>query len=144
MPTQNHKLILTVGLPRSGKSEWAKTTGLPIVSPDAIRLALHGQRFLAMAEPFVWAITYLMVHALFLAGCPCVIVDATNTTAARRDAWEKKGYDIGYQVFTTSVATCIERAIATEQQDLIPVIERMAAEWDLPGHPLDADRSGHA
>jgi len=37
-------LILTVGLPRSGKSTWAAKKGFPIVSPDAIRLAMHGMR----------------------------------------------------------------------------------------------------
>ena len=29
-------LLATVGLPRSGKSTWAKEQGFPIVSPDAI------------------------------------------------------------------------------------------------------------
>lgn len=48
-------LVLMVGLPRSGKSTIARSGRVPIVSPDAIRLALHGQPFIASAEPTVWA-----------------------------------------------------------------------------------------
>ena len=81
-------LIAMVGLPRSGKSTWAKKAGHPIVSPDAIRLALHGQRFISEAEPFVWAIAKAMVRALFLAGHSAVILDATNNTRKRRDEWK--------------------------------------------------------
>jgi predicted kinase len=82
------RLILTVGLPRSGKTTWARAQGVPVASPDAISRALHGQRFIGVAEPFVWAIAKLMVRALFLAGHPTVIVDATNTTQKRRDEWK--------------------------------------------------------
>jgi len=89
-------LILTVGLPCSGKSTWALQQtrryaspiyGSPIVCPDQIRLALHGQRFVAMAEPFVWAIARTMVISLFGAGHQKVILDACNTTRKRRDDW---------------------------------------------------------
>ena len=73
-------LILTVGLPRSGKSIWAKKQGIPIVNPDSIRLALHGKAFILEAEDFVWTIAYTMARALFLAGHETVIIDATNIT----------------------------------------------------------------
>ena len=136
-PIKN-KLILTVGLPRSGKDTWARQQGFPIVSPDAIRLAMHGQRFCASAEPFVWATAYVMVDALFRAGHHTVIVNATNTTVKRRSAWVDKFYpdvEIEYKVFDVGPDTCIQRAIDTGQEDLIPVIKRMAEEWDIgPRH----------
>ncbi|KKK82651.1 hypothetical protein LCGC14_2801230, partial [marine sediment metagenome] len=47
------KLILTVGLPRSGKSTWARKQGHPIVNPDSIRLALYGEPFIEEAEPMI-------------------------------------------------------------------------------------------
>jgi predicted kinase len=127
------KLIVTVGLPRSGKSTWAKTMGWPIVNPDSIRLALHEKRFLSRAEPFVWAIAYTMVEALFLAGHSCVVVDATNVTRKRRDEWISR-YEgaVELKIIDTSPFVCMSRARAENDQEIIPVIQRMAQEWDLP------------
>jgi len=123
------RLILTVGLPRSGKTTWARAQGHPIVNPDSIRLALHGQRFYGPAEPMVWASAKLMVSALFGAGHETVILDATNVSAKRRDDW--KSYAPELQIFETSPATCIERAVAIGDAEIVPVIDRMANEWDL-------------
>ncbi|GAF94425.1 unnamed protein product, partial [marine sediment metagenome] len=64
----NKKLILTVGLPRSGKTTWARKQGIPMVNPDSIRLALHGKAFIEEAEPMIWTIAKYMVRALFIAG----------------------------------------------------------------------------
>ena len=75
---KNKTLILTVGLPRSGKSTWAMQQGYPVVNPDSIRLALHGHRFREESEEHVWAIAKTMVNSLFIAGHDKVIVDATN------------------------------------------------------------------
>lgn len=125
-------LILTVGLPRSGKSTWAREQGLPIVNPDSIRLALHGEPFLERAEPMVWVVANIMVTALFEAGHDKVIVDATNTTVKRRDFWKNSLWTIEYKIFHTSVEECVQRATFTEKLYLIPVIERMAAEFSLP------------
>src|SRR6266496_94555 len=128
-------LILCVGLPRSGKTTWARAQGFPIVNPDSIRLALHGQRFQLLAEPFVWALTKVMVRALFLAGHSTVILDATNGTRARRDEWHSDEWVTGFQVFTATVFECIQRARAQHDDYIVPVIERMAAEWQ----PIDID-----
>lgn len=122
------RLILTVGLPRSGKTTWARQQDYPIVNPDSIRLALHGKPFIPEAEGFVWVISYLMVRALFLAGHDVVIVDATNATSKRREEWYKRFSDckIEEKIFDTSKEICIERAKKGNREDLIPVIERMA------------------
>lgn len=123
-------LYLTVGLPRSGKSTWARQSGLPVVCPDEIRLALHGQRFVASAEPTVWATAKLMVAALFGAGHYSVVLDACNTTALRRGEWQDERWQIVYQEFPADMAACIERARATGREDIIPTIERMAAQFE--------------
>lgn len=127
-------LILLMGLPRSGKSTEARKHSCPIVCPDAIRLAMHGQRFLDSAEPAVWDAAYLMARALFIAGHKIVIVDATNNTAKRRDEWIARLGDIVSNFkcipINTPKETCIERAISTGRPELIPVIERMAGEMD--------------
>lgn len=82
------RLTMMVGLPRCGKSTFAiqrsKALGAPIVNPDSIRLAIHGQVYLKSAEPFVWATAGTMVRSLFLTGHEEVILDATNLTEATR------------------------------------------------------------
>ena len=126
-------LIATVSLPRSGKSTWARSQAYPIVNPDSIRLAIHGQRFIAEAEPFVWATTKAMVRALFLAGHDTVILDTCNNTMARRDEWRSKEWDLVFKVVSTPAEVCIERAQRENDQAIIPVIERMANEHDRLG-----------
>lgn len=130
-------LVATVGLPRSGKSTWAreasKHTGAPIVCPDEIRLALHGQRFVSEAEPFVWAITRVMVGALFGAGHEMVILDATNIDESSRSEWRKPGWETQWKVWTTTPHECARRAERDDRLDLLPVIERMSRRLTLPG-----------
>jgi predicted kinase len=126
------KLILTVGLPRSGKSTWARSSGFPVVNPDSIRLAVHGQAFKAEVEPLIWGLAHTMVDSLFLAGHPVVVLDATNTTKRRRREWVSERYECRYKVFDTPVEVCIERAMAG-QAYLIPVIGRMSKQWEPLG-----------
>lgn len=129
-------LILLCGLPRSGKSTWAKQQGHPIVNPDSIRLAMHGQRFIAAAEPLVWGTAKYMVRALFLAGHDTVILDATNNTEKRRQEWYTEArlndYNVALKIIDTPASVCIDRAKAEGDEVIIPVIEKMAAECDLP------------
>ena len=129
-------LILLCGLPRSGKSTWAKQQGHPIVNPDSIRLAVHGQRFIAATEPLVWVTAKYMVRALFLAGHDTVILDATNNTEKRRQEWYTEArlndYNVTLKIIDTPASVCIDRAKAEGDKAIIPVIEKMAAECDLP------------
>ena len=123
-------LILTVGFPRSGKSTWAKQQDYPIVNPDSIRLALHGQRFRGSAEPFVWAIAHAMVESLFLAGHSTVILDATNTTRKRRDEWKSDKWDREFRIFSRIVENCIDQARKEGDLTIIPIIEKMAEQYE--------------
>ncbi len=123
-------LFLMVGLPRSGKTTWAKKQNLPMVNPDSIRLALHGKPFIPQAESFVWAIAYLMAKALLISGHSTVIIDATNITKKRRDEWSKRFGDcyIEYKYCDTPADVCKERAIRDGKPELVEVISRMAVE----------------
>jgi predicted kinase len=121
-------LVLTVGLPRSGKSTWAMKQGHPVVNRDAIRLALHGQPYIQAAEDAVSAIETYMVKALFLAGHNLVIVDATHMKEKYRERWESEDWTIQLQRFDTSREVCINRATASGKAFLIPIIEEMDEE----------------
>ena len=129
MPT----LICTVGLPRSGKSTWARQQGVPVVNQDSIRLAIHGQRFYAAAEGFVWAVAETMVRSLFLAGHQTVILDATNVSRKRRDRWRSKEWETAFKLIDASPALCRRRAEEMGDTEILPVIDRMAGEWEPLG-----------
>jgi predicted kinase len=122
-------LICTVGLPLAGKSTWAKRQGYPIVCPDQVRLALHGERYLPLAEPMVWTIATLMVRSLFGAGHERVILDACNNTRARREPWSKE-FDARFGVVDTPAELCLERALEQGDQYIVPIIGRMASEYE--------------
>lgn len=72
-----------------------------------------------------------MTKSLFLAGHNTVIIDAANISKKFTDIWETKFKDcvIEYMRFNTDKATCIKRAIASNKEYLIPVIERMSYEF---------------
>jgi predicted kinase len=135
-------LIMTVGLPRSGKSTWAKEhakrTNAVVVSPDAIRLAISGQRFVIEAEPAVWAVTLFMVRALFGAGHETVILDCTNLEKERRAPWLREwraDSNIVFVLFNTDADTCKDRAIDDGMDDLLPIIDKMNAGWERTHYP---------
>jgi len=106
-------LIMMVGLPRSGKSTLAKKESerlnAPIVCPDHIRLAMHGQPYVPSAEPLVWATTHLMVHALFMS-YDTVILDACNNTKKRRNEWLNPKWRREFLIVDTPRTVCLERA----------------------------------
>lgn len=122
-------LEMLVGLPRCGKSTYAKNTVHPIVNPDAIRLALHGNAFIPQAEAMVWAMAKYMIDSLFLAGHRKVILDATNITEERRNNFKSKNYIRHFIQFPFDVELSKARAIDTEKSFLLPVIEKMAEQY---------------
>jgi hypothetical protein len=107
--------------------------GYPIVCQDSIRLALYEQPFIASAEDFVLANARLMVRTLFLTGFDTVIFDATAVRRRTRESWRGKNWEVFCQEFSATKEECILRADQSNRPDLIPVIERMALEWEPLG-----------
>ena len=126
------KVILTVGLPRSGKSTWARETGHPIVCRDSIRLALHGEYYTQEAEEAVSMIEWYMARALMISGHRIVVIDACNLSYEYRHRWNQAHWKTELRVFDAPRAQCIDRAIKNEREDLIPIIERMDDRADWP------------
>ena len=120
-------LIAMMGLPRSGKSTWAGERGFPIVNLDAVRLAVHGQAFVAELEKMVWTVADYMTRAL-LPVHDTVVFDATNTTRKRRDALPKGDWEIRFKHIDTDFETCIERA--REVDFPIDVVKRMHEQFE--------------
>jgi predicted kinase len=130
---EENQLILTVGLPYSGKTSVAKSFNCPIVCPDEIRRALHGERYIQAAEPMVWVIAQIMVRALFLAGHSKVVLDATNSTAKRRDEWKDDMWQRRYVVCDVTKVACMARAEQNDDSYILPIIERMAGQLEYAG-----------
>lgn len=133
------RLICTVGLPRCGKSTWAKRIaqeyGFTIVNPDAIQLELYGQRYWAPGEKLVWASADLIVRTLFTSGVETIVMDATNITRGQRDQWQSDNWTTLFYHVDTSIDVCQSRAIETNQEDLVEVIADMADRFE----PLESD-----
>jgi predicted kinase len=134
MKDQNF-LIMTIGLPYSGKTKWVNSQpgSWPIVCPDQIRYALHGERFIPQAEGFVWATAKIMVRSLFLAGHKTIVLDATSITAGRRDEWIDPLWMRKFIVMDVSVEACVSRAMANDDKEIVPIIERMEGYIDFDG-----------
>lgn len=123
-------LIVTVGLPRSGKSSYAQLQGYPIVNKDSIRLALHGQRYLVESEEWIHVISKTMVKSLFYAGHNLVILDECNVTKKRRNEWMDDRWLTEFIEIPTDKEECIRRAKIDNDETIIPVIERMSNEYE--------------
>lgn len=133
-PQARKALILTVGLPRSGKTTWCQENlDIPVVCPDELRQIIAGDRNDLSKDGRVWAAAHVMVEALFSAGHQYVILDATNMKRRYRDAWQNMMWTVLFKVFDTPVETCLERVI--DNLALAEAIRRMheAAE------PLEED-----
>jgi predicted kinase len=132
------QIICMMGLPRAGKSTVArllsKVIGAPVVNRDSIRLALHGQRYATEAEPMVRALAKIMVTALFKYH-DNIIVDETNLKRETRDFWRGGDHDTSFLYVTTSPELCLERADATNDEEIKAVIQKM----DDYAEPLDHD-----
>jgi predicted kinase len=125
------KIHIMIGVARSGKSTVCeqlvrKTDNQPrvIVCADDIRLAISGQRFNKLTEDFVKATKLTMIRALFHRN-HYVLVDGTHTKLFHIEELAEIDPNFEYTIVDTPVEECIRRAILTQQDDLIPVIQRM-------------------
>lgn len=137
MDSLNRTLILTVGLPYSGKTTWAREysnkNNTPIVNIDAIRLATHGRKFETLSEGLVWSIAKIMVRSLFIAGHDHVIVDSHNMTQRARATWlNEPTWQVIYKVFETSSEICKQRAREKEldNSNMLSFIDSMTKNFD--------------
>lgn len=130
------QLAITCGMPRSGKTTLARSLeredGWVRVCPDDIRIALHGQPYVASAEPFIWATAETMARTL-LVGARKVIVDATNTTPARRAVWTQLASAFGLRLAIYLLDTPLDVCLA-RNNGWVPaeVMERMHRQFQRP------------
>lgn len=119
----------------SHNSSWAKVSGHPIVSADAIQYAMCGKHltrlmdFICMGQTF----SEYMIRALFIAGHDTVILDDCNINIHERSMWtricKENNWELKFKHINTSKEVCIERAKRFKNADiLIPIIEELSKE----------------
>lgn len=129
------KMFVMVALPRSGKSTYVDKYlhNIPRISADQLRLLIYGRRYLAEKEHLVWWVRDIMLRALMQQELD-VVIDQTNITRARRRELIRLAEEYGYTtvavVLERDIGTCKERAVETGQEDLIPVIEEYALNYE--------------
>ncbi len=123
------ELTILIGLPRAGKSTWAKKwvkegNNRVVLSGDSFRLAITGERFNIDSEPFVRASLITAIKALLIQGLD-VAVDETNTSEYHQNQLLHLSTNPNIVIFWTPKCVCQERAVDCNQYDLLPSIERM-------------------
>jgi predicted kinase len=128
------RLLITRGLPGSGKTTFARTLQPMVVrvNRDDLRRMLHGRRlFTPWAEGQVTAVQHAMVEALLRAKAD-VIVDDTNLRAHTVRGWAELAarFHAGFEVhdFTdVPLDECLRRDAARDEPERIgePGIRRM-------------------
>ena len=133
------KLTITVGIPASGKSNWAKEqskiNGTVVIERDTIRAIHHSPNFdlnlykiTKAKERDVTSRQHQFVTEQLLGGND-VIVSDTNLRAGTRTQWEKTASILGAEffvkVFPTPLATCIKRNLKRNHSVPESVLIRM-------------------
>lgn len=116
MNTKENSLTILIGLPRSGKSTWAKQNAgdAVIISSDWIRENILGESYsyADSANAIVWTIMDAAVRIVLGQG-KAVVLDGVNLTKATRSYYvsiaRKLGAKITMVVLYTPIEECLRR-----------------------------------
>ncbi len=122
-----------VGLPGSGKSTWANSQNLPVVSTDTIRGILFGDESIQSNPKKVFSVAFAQIMNFLKNDNDCIF-DATNLTKRNRANVLKiiKPYDAIAVYFNCDVETCIKRQNLRDRKVPTEVIENMAKRISIP------------
>lgn len=109
------RLILTIGIPGSGKSTLVERSGLAVVNPDCIREELCGDAADQSRNAQVFAEVGQRLDAV-LAADQDVILDATNVDPARRVEQVERAARFGAELVAWRLSTSYEESSARNLQ----------------------------
>jgi len=123
-------VVLSIGLPGSGKSTWFKRHNILPLSSDMVRILLFDDVTEQRYQDLVFSTLRSMLRARLLARRPWNYVDATNLSPHERRSWVKLAHDFGYEAhavfFDVPPEVCIERNHRRERNVPEDVMQRMA------------------
>ena len=129
-------VVLTIGLPGSGKTTWFKRRGVTPLSSDMLRSILFDDITEQRYQGLVFSTLRSLLRARLIAKMPWNYVDATNLSPHERRQWIKMAKSFGYDVqavfFDVPFEICMERNSRRERTVSDDVMKKMAERLRAP------------
>ena len=123
-------VVLTIGLPGSGKTTWFKRRGVMPLSSDMLRSILFDDITEQRYQGLVFSTLRSLLRARLIAKMPWNYVDATNLSPHERRQWIKMAKSFGYEVqavfFDVPLEICMERNRRRERVVSEEIMRKMA------------------
>ncbi len=137
-------VVLTIGLPGSGKTTWYKRRGVTPLSSDLLRSLLFDDISEQRYQGLVFSTLRSLLRARLIAKMPWNYVDATNLSPHERRQWIKMAKSFGYEVhavfFDVPLAVCLERNSKRDRQVTDDVMHKMAERLRPPAFKEGFDK----
>ena len=129
-------VVLTIGLPGSGKTTWFKRRGVTPLSSDLLRTLLFDDITEQRWQGLVFSTLRSLLRARLIAKMPWNYVDATNLSPHERRQWIKMAKSFGYEVqavfFDVPLEVCMERNKRRERTVSDDAMKKMAERLRAP------------